>query len=90
MGNYKAMSLTNPNLDKFVDINTLKVGYWEGRAVDRLRQSFDRLKEAREMMLSIKPNTPLDPELEESFQAAGALILETAKALRPKPEPEEK
>lgn len=68
------------------DINSLEIGYWEKKAVDRLRQAYDRVKEAREMLIHQNKQKPLETDLEERFQLAAKLIMETAKALRPEPE----
>jgi hypothetical protein len=73
-------------MDKnFVDISKLG-DYWEVKAVDRLRQAFDKLKEARDMMLHQSGNNIITPELEQKFQLVGTMLMETAKQIKSVPE----
>lgn len=52
--------------------------YWQKRIVDKLRQSFDYLKEARENMIHAKIHDKL---YEQMFQSAGREIMDIAKAV---------
>jgi len=56
--------------------------YWDKRTVDKLRQAFDYLKEARGIQLNKNKQLPLKPEDEELFQAIGKGIMELAKRFK--------
>lgn len=69
----------------FFDISSLdtkKQDYWQNRATNKLKTAFDTIKEAREMMMRTTSNHILEDDMEQSFQLAAKMVMETAKRVR--------
>lgn len=73
MGNNKTINFKDTNIPIIADTN-----YWRRRAVDKLRMSFDKLREARE---HLDHAGLMDEVVETRFQLAGQTIMTIAKEL---------